>query len=267
MNFRKTKSILAIALTVMLIGNVHAQDAINYQTPPKDIADLLLAKPTPGVSIDSKASWMLLSERNSYPTVDELGQPEIRIAGLRLNPNNFSPSRQNYINNFILKNIKSNIEIKLQGLPANLLAGNVSWNPSETKIAFTNTTATAVDLYIIDVVTQKASRINKKAVNTVLGSPYTWLDDNTVIYKSATQVATNAPKKSITPKGPTIQQNLGKTAPSATFQDLIKSPYDEQLFEFYATSQLIQNKNGVLYYLQIKNSCYKKHSKNHFHIW
>lgn len=238
-----SKWLLSLALTIGL--SVNAQDAINYQTPPKDISDLLLAKPTPGVSIDGKANWMLLSERNSYPTVEELGQPEIRIAGLRLNPNNYSPSRQNYINNFILKNLKTDQEIKVSGLPANLLAGNVSWNPSETKIAFTNTTATAVDLYVIDVASQKASRISKQAVNTVLGSPFTWLDDNTLIYKSATQLAKNAPKKSITPKGPTIQQNLGKTAPSATFQDLIKSPYDEQLFEFYATALLVQNKNGV----------------------
>jgi hypothetical protein len=30
-----------------------------------------------------------------------------------------------------------------------------------------------------------------------------------------------------------------------TLQDLIKSPFDEQLFEFFATSQLVQNKNGL----------------------
>jgi len=77
-----------------------AQEAVGYQIPPKDIADLLLAKPSPGVSVDKKGEWMLISERNSYPTVEELGQPEIRVAGLRLNPNNFSPSRQTYINNF-----------------------------------------------------------------------------------------------------------------------------------------------------------------------
>ena len=77
-----------------------AQEAVGYQIPPKDIADLLLAKPSTGVSVDKKGEWMLISERNSYPTVEELGQPEIRVAGLRLNPNNFSPSRQTYINNF-----------------------------------------------------------------------------------------------------------------------------------------------------------------------
>jgi hypothetical protein len=125
------------------------------------------------------------------------------------------------------------------------LAGGGSWNPSETKIAFTNSTGSKVDLYVIDIATKKAMKINKQPVNTVLGIAYTWVDDNTIIYKATTQAAANAPKRPITPKGPTVQQSLGKAAPSPTFQDLIKSPYDEQLFEFYATSQLIQNKNGV----------------------
>ncbi|MDP1844967.1 MAG: prolyl oligopeptidase family serine peptidase [Sediminibacterium sp.] len=240
---RKLNVIFACLL--FSITTAVAQDAVSYQTPPKVIADLLLAKPTPNISLNSKAEWMLLSERNSYPTVEELGQPEFKVAGLRLNPNNFSLSRQNFLNNFILKRIKEGKEYKVSGLPANLLAGNVSWSPSETKIAFTNTTNTQVDLYVIDVATQKTTKINKHGVNTVLGNAYLWVDDQTIVYKSTLQAATNAPKRPITPKGPTVQQSLGKTAPSPTFQDLIKSPYDEQIFEFYATAQLIQNKNGV----------------------
>ncbi|MCW3087691.1 MAG: family peptidase, partial [Sediminibacterium sp.] len=242
---RRTRHIFATGLLLFAFSFLYGQDAVSYQLPPKEIADLLLAKPTPAVRIDSKAEWMLLSERNSYPTVEELGQPENRIAGLRLNPNNFSQSRQAFVNNFTLKNIRSDKQYPVSGLPANLLAGNANWNPSETRIAFTNTTGSKVDLYVIDVATQKATRINKQPVNAVLGIAYTWLDDNTILYKATTQSAANAPKRPITPKGPTVQQNLGKTAPSPTFQDLIKSPYDEQLFEFYATSQLVQNKNGV----------------------
>ncbi len=249
---RTTKHVAILVLLFFACGVISAQDAVSYQTPPKDIADLLLAKPTPGVRVNSKAEWMLLSERNSYPTVEELGQPENRIAGMRLNPNNFSPSRQSFINNFTLKNIKTGKSFPVTGLPAGLLAtmgggrgGFEGWNPSETKIAFTNTTGTRVDLYVIDIATQKATKINKQPVNTVLGLSYIWVDDNTILYKATTQPATNAPKRPITPKGPTVQQSLGKTAPSPTFQDLIKSPYDEQLFEFYATSQLIMNKNGI----------------------
>ncbi|MBX9778911.1 MAG: prolyl oligopeptidase family serine peptidase [Chitinophagaceae bacterium] len=240
---RSTKTLLCLLL--LATTQIQAQDAVSYQTPPKAVADLLLAKPTPGVSVDGKATWMLLSERNSYPTVEELGQPEMRVAGLRLNPNNFSLSRQNFINNFTLKNIKEGKEYPVTGLPANLLASAVSWSPSESKIAFTHTSGPQVDLYVIDVATEKATKINKRAVNAVLGQSYTWVDDNTILYKATTQAPSAAPKKPITPKGPTVQQNLGKAAPSPTFQDLIKSPYDEQVFEFFATAQLIQNKNGV----------------------
>lgn len=242
----KMKKIFLLALLLSGSGILlKAQDAISYQTPPKVITDLLLAAPTPSVSVNGTATWMLLSGRNSYPTVEELGQPEIRVAGLRLNPNNFSPSRQNFINNFQLKQLKENKTFSIAGLPANLLAGSVSWSPSENKIAFTHTSGSQVDLYVIDIATKKATKINKRPLNTVLGNAYTWVDDNTILYKSTVSAGAAAPKKPIMPKGPTIQQNLGKAAPSPTYQDLIKSPYDEQLFHFYATSQLVINKNGV----------------------
>ena len=230
---------------IFLASNSYAQDDLSYKLPPKEIADLLLAKPTPSISMDGKAEWILFSERNSYPSVEELALPEYRIAGLRINPNTFAPSRQNFINNFSLKNFKSNQTFIIAGLPQPLLGGNASWNPSETKIIFTNTTPKGVDLYMIDVATKKASKINKQYLNVVLGSGITWLNDQTVIYQTITQPASVMPAKPLKPKGPTVQQSLGKAAPSATFQDLIKSPYDETLFEFFATSQLVKNTAGV----------------------
>ncbi len=236
---------LFILLFISIAGYLQAQTAVTYQKPPKEIEEMLLAKPTPGVSIDSKGEWMLLSERASYPDVEELGQPELRIAGMRLNPNNFSPSRQTVIKNFRLKNIKSSREYSIAGLPQNMSATNVSYSPSEKKIAFLNTTPTRIDLYTIDIATQKITKVNKQPVNSTLGNSYFWLDDNTIVYKATTQSASAAPKRAITPKGPTVQENAGKAAPSPTYQDLIKSPFDEDLFAFYATSQLVQNRNGV----------------------
>lgn len=221
-----------------------AQDAVYYKTPPKEISDILLAKPTPSVSIDDKGEWMLLSERNSYPTVEELGQPEARIAGLRINPNNYSLSRQTFINNFTLKNIASGKEYVIKNLPKNLLASNVSWSPNNHKIAFLSHSATRIDLYVIDVVKQVANKVNLMPINGILGSGYLWVDDQTILYKATIKSASMLPKKSITPNGPVVQENYGKAAPSRTYQDLIKSGYDEQLFEFFATSQLIKNING-----------------------
>ena len=184
-------------------------------------------------------------ERSFYPTVEELGQPEFKIAGLRINPNNFSLSRQNFIKKLSLQNIVTGKNITLAGMPNNLSALSPSWNPSENKIAFYNVTANAVDVWVIDIKTGTCSKINKSPVNIVLSSNIIWIDDATVLYKINTNNAAQMQKKPITPKGPTIQESIGKVAPSVTYQDLIKSPYDEYAFEFLASAQLVKNKNGV----------------------
>ena len=222
-----------------------AQESASYKLPPKEIADLLLAKPTPAVSIDHLGEWMLIMERESYPTVEELGQPELRVAGLRLNPNNFSPSRQNFINNLKLKHIADGKEYTITGIPAGALISNTEWSPSEKKISFTNTTAGKVDLYVIDIAKKVATKINKTALVSTIGPVSQWVDDNTILYTGATKPAAMLPKKPITPIGPSIQENLGKAAPSRTYQDLIKSVYDETVFAFMTTAQLIKNTNGI----------------------
>ncbi len=241
------KIALFLSLSAILFNQSvgFAQDTDSYQVPPKVIADLLLAKPTPLVRIDSKAEYLLLLGRNSYPSVEELGQPEMKIAGLRLNPLNFSPSRQSPISSITLQSIKSGAKTAITGLPQNLAAGAIAWNPSETKIAFTQTEVNRIDLYVIDIATKKATRVNSTPLNLVLGNAFVWVDDQTILYKATTHDAAGAPKRPITPKGPTIQQTVGKSAPRPTFQDLIKSPYDENLFAYYAESQLVLYKNGV----------------------
>jgi len=187
---------------------------------------------------------MLLSERRSYPLVEELAQPEMRIAGMRLNPNNFAPSRASYIINFKLKNLQTGKEMQVTGLPKPLQAGSPTWNPSQTKIAFSQTNNSTIDLYEIDVITAVAKKVNKRPLNLVLGF-YRYADDATLMYTTTVAPASAAPARPLAPKGPVVQQNIGKAAPQRTYQDLIKSPYDEQLFEFYATSQLVENKAGI----------------------
>ena len=239
------KKVLTLVSFTFFCFFAKAQESTNYQKPAKEVADLLLAPPTPTISIDGKAQYMLVMERSFYPIVEELGQPEFKIAGIRINPNNFSLSRQNFIKQLSLKNLVTGKMISIAGLPNNLSALNPTWNPSENKIAFYNITATAVDVWVIDIKTSTCSKINKNAANIVLSSSLIWLDDATVLYKINTHTAAQMSKKPITPKGPTIQESLGKVAPSVTYQDLIKSPYDEYAFEYLATAQLVKNNAGV----------------------
>lgn len=233
-----------LIITTFFCFQLNAQDAIEYKTPPAAIMNLATAKPSPGVSINDKGDWMLIIERSAMPTVEDLAQPELRIAGLRINPNNFSPSRTTNAVGLSVKEIKTGQDFQILGLPANLKAGNFQWSPNDDKIAFTQTNTENIDLYVIDLKTKKASKTNQTALNIVIND-LSWLDNNSVLYHATVASAKDAPKKMLAPKGPTVQQNMGRAAASATYQDLIKSPYDEQLFEFYTTSQLVKNTNGV----------------------
>ncbi|HZI01991.1 MAG TPA: hypothetical protein VEX63_12650, partial [Flavisolibacter sp.] len=155
----RSKNYLFIAF--LLLGMVtKSQDNSAYQAPPKDIMDLVLAKPTPAVTIDKKAEWMLLMERSDYPTIEELAQPELRIGGLRINPNNFSPSRSSSYSNLQLKNIKNGKLLDIEGLPKEPRIMNVQWSHDQSRIAFLHSGNTEVDLYVFDISDRKARKVN-----------------------------------------------------------------------------------------------------------
>ena len=68
----------------------------NYRMPPKAIADLVDAPLPPSVSVSPNQDWLLLMEMPSLPPISELAQPELKLAGLRINPRTNGPSRSYY---------------------------------------------------------------------------------------------------------------------------------------------------------------------------
>ncbi|MBM3915180.1 MAG: S9 family peptidase [Sphingomonadales bacterium] len=237
--FFSTALLLFITLTTGF-----AQQGTGYKLPPTDVADMLLALRPANVSIDNKGEWMLLSETHSYAEMEDLAAPELKIAGLRINPRNAGPSRQALIHTLKLRNALTKKEYAIEGLPKPLKATSVSWSPNQQKISFLQMGQDRIDLYVINVAQQKAVKINRSAVNAVLNR-YQWKDNSTLLYFICVQPAAAAPQRPAVPDGPAIQENSGKASPRPTFQDLIKSPHDEALFAFYAQTQLVSNAAGV----------------------
>ncbi|NVO32894.1 S9 family peptidase [Hymenobacter lapidiphilus] len=218
-----------------------AQDAATYQTPPKALADLVTVAPTPGVSVDSKGQYMVIMERAANPTIAELSQPEMRLAGVRLNPATNGPSRAQYLTGLKLKKLPNGTETAVTGLPAEAQLSYLQWSPDETKIAFTNTTDSGIELYMAEVATGAARRVGSVALNAVLGTPYNWLPDGQgFIVRAIPAGRAAAPVANRVPTGPTVQQNLGRSGQAPTYQDLLKNPSDEKQFNYYATAQVMR---------------------------
>src|SRR5262249_56928450 len=76
-------------------------------------------------------------------------------------------------------------------------------------------------------------------INATTGDPCDWLKDNqTIVCELVPTGRGPAPLEPAVPVGPNVQENFGKPAPAPTYEDLIKTAHDEDLFEYYFTSQL-----------------------------
>ncbi len=235
----KRKTLLGSLALLLLASVAVAQDNPTYQLPPKSIADLINAPSTPGVSVDATGTWMLLLEQSDLPSIAELAQPELRLAGLRLNPATNGQSRTAYFTGLKLKKVNGGPAVAIQGLPANPLISGPVWSPDQAKIAFALTTPSGIELWVAEVATARAARVGSFALNLALGGGYRWLSDSQhLVCQLIPAGRGSAPASKPAPAGPVVQENLGRRAPARTYQDLLKNPQDEALFDHYCTSQL-----------------------------
>lgn len=234
------KKISIFIYTLCSLVNVLAQDNISYQKPSAELQQLLDAPATPAIVFSPDKKWMAQLDRSDYPTIEELSRPEMRLGGLRFDPANFGPSRQRFLIGVSLKNLQDKKEYTVQGLPSPLLMSSPSFSSDSKKMAFLQNYADRIELWVVDLTTFKAEKQSERKINSILTGGYLWFGDSKrLLLTVVPENQINKPEKSRVPTGPVIEENLGRKAPSRTFQDLLKNPYDEQMFEYYTTTQLV----------------------------
>ena len=234
------KNILLLAAAFSSVFQISAQENLAYQKPSKTILDLADYEPAPSTTLSTDKSFMLLTYRDSYKTLDDLAQVDMRLGGLRINPVTNISSTVNYITNLKIKKITDKEPTQIKGLPANAKITNVSFSPDEKKIAFTHTTSTGVELWVIDVATKQATRLTKANLNANMGNPFIWYRDGSRLLVSVLPAKRQKlidPSQNL-PAGPIISVSDGTKAPNRTFQDLLKNPTDEINFEILVTAEL-----------------------------
>ncbi|MDQ2793177.1 MAG: prolyl oligopeptidase family serine peptidase [Bacteroidota bacterium] len=240
------KLLLSATFLLSTAAVVQAQD-FKYQTPPQAIQDLLLAAPTPRISLASDGHTLALLAVQDFPTVAELAQPELRLAGLRFNPRTNGPSRVSYAVGIKLKKLPNGPETEVKGLPAAARISGVSWSPDNKTMAFALTTPGSgldgrVELWVADVATATARRLLAQPLNDAFGNSFEWVSDSkTLLVRTVPAGRGSAPSATAAPTGPAVQENGGgKKSGAPTYQDLLKTPADERLFDYFATAQLLR---------------------------
>ena len=221
-----------------LIG--HSQENIEYQKPPASILELVDVERAPIVSIDSKKEQMLFYYRDAFKSLSDLSQPELRLAGLRINPKTNISSTMNFYTNVKYKKFNDEALQEITNLPDEARIAYTSFSPNETKLAFTNTTDQGVELWVVDLKTLQATKLTDAILNANTGMPYSWFSNSeSMLVKTLPEDRKELISREETlPTGPIVTTSDGQISQNRTYQDLLKNKTDEANFETLMTSEL-----------------------------
>jgi WD40 repeat protein len=233
------KRLLLILLTVAFSQNAIADN--DFKTPPKQLADLVDAPRQPSVRISADKQWVAILARPGAKSIEELAQPEEKLAGLRINASIFAPSRSSGYTGIALKKVDGDEQVAIKDLPAGKIM-SVNFSPNSQYLAFIVENKQGLTLWKYNLKTKKTKQVSKHTINASLGgTQYRWKRDSTGFYTRLTIAkASDKPQASKAKIQPVIQTTSGTKAAVRTYSNLLKTLYDEALFEFLTRSQLAE---------------------------
>ena len=230
-------AVVFLALTIDVQGR-QAPASSGYLTPPKTIVEILDAEPLPGTLLSPDAKTIALSRRKPMPTIGEVAEPMLRLAGHRINPKTNGPHLLRIQTGLTLKTIAGGAE-RAVVLPAGANVFRMEFSPDGKRLALTVARTSGVELWVVDVASGRGRALTAPALNAAFGDACSWLRSGIeLVCGFVPDGRPPAPAAAKAPAGPNVQESSGKPAPAATFQDLLETNLDELLFEHYFTSQL-----------------------------
>lgn len=252
---RRSRRLTGLVLSMALLAVVpqawaaapqaaQAQGVSGYELPSAALQAVVDAPRAPSLYLSPRRDVAALMQMPSLPSIQVVAQPELKLAGLRINPRTFSDSRFSFGQKLWLMNVADGKERQISGLPAALSIASLMWSPDQKWLAFNQVDANtgANELWLVDVAGGSARRL-VAGLNTVIGSGYQWLPDSRglVVFTRPANLGA-APDADGIPTGPAVQQTsqAGGVVSIRTYQDLLKNQADARQFDYYATTQPVE---------------------------
>ena len=209
-----------------------------YRLPPPEVVDLVTAEPAPRVSFSPDGKWMVWTHRDALPSIEDLSRRMLRLAGVRIDPVTNGRFRSSYDRGFEIRSVQTgDLLTRVTLKEGEGLAGTV-WSHRSNALAFRVVTAAGTHLHSLSLDRPKEILRHAQPINTLMGGFSFMPDGETMLVQLVPADRGPEPAAPAAPTGPNIQESSGNTSPTRTYQDLLANPYDEALFEYYATSQL-----------------------------
>ena len=242
--------LLPLTLGLMAASPLAGARNAGYQLPPAALQAIVDAPRAPALSLSPKRNLAAMLRSPSLPGISEVAQPELKLAGVRINPRTYSASRFAFGSGLSLLDIDTQKEHPVSGLPRDLRVADLNWSPDQRHLAFTHIAYagagakgadTGVELWLVDIGTRIARKLSSQPLSTVYGRGFTWMPDSqSLLVRLKPAKLGKAPQASGVPSGPSLQDSQpgGGQKQLRTYPDLLKNEDDAKLFEHYVTVQL-----------------------------
>ena len=233
------KRLIALAVVLSVAGSMPAL-ADGFRHPAVEIETITMASPLPTSTFSPDFSKAVTGYRHCRQVpIAELAASEARIGGLRVDPRNFSETRENYFDRLELLDVASGSTVEIKGLPDAPRVKFITWSPGGRYVAFTLSFPDHVELWRVDAAAAApvAEKLTSARVNTIFGTPFHFLDDDHILFKTVPADRRQAPVPTVA-QSSVIQEVSGEKKSIRTYQDLLSGPGDVALYDYCCTSQL-----------------------------
>ncbi|KAH9318847.1 hypothetical protein KI387_020616, partial [Taxus chinensis] len=234
------------------VPSLEGGESSGYHLPPADIRKIVDAPPTPAFSFSPHRDKILFCKHRALPPLSELARPEENLAGIRIDSHYNARSRMSFYTGIGIHKLMDDDtlgpEIEVSGLPEGAKINFVSWSCDGQYLSFSIrfdqefNTSSKLSLWVADVETGQARPLTGTSefyINAVFDN-FVWIDDTTLVVCTIPSSRGEPPKKPLVPSGPKIQSNEGENVMQLrTQRDFLEDEYDADLFDYYATSQLL----------------------------
>ena len=236
-------ALLPFVLLCSLVPSQAAQAPPGWQRPPEPIASLVEAAPSPSLGLSPDRRYLVTVQRESMPGIDVLAAPHLKLAGLRIDAASRGPQLGTKVTKLTLRALADGSERTL-ALPMGHIDGPL-WSADGAQMAFTRAVDGGRELWLCDSATGAVRQVPDVRLTAVLGNAVAWLpDQRTLLLRLVVRGA--PPPVASAPSGPDAQETAGKQATVRTYQDLLRSSHDEDLFAYYGQSQLARLDSATL---------------------
>ena len=211
-----------------------------YRTPVPELQAIVDAPRWPQLTLGPKRDIAAMVRTPELPSIATVAEPELKLAGLRINPRTYAPSRFSFGSDLWLMDVNTGAERKIEGLPQPLSIAGIAWSPDQRWIAVNQQEpSTGVNtVWLVDVGAAKARRLLDRPLNSVrIG--LTWMPDSRHLLLGLRTGQGGPPQPSPVPAGPAMQETRGggTVRQLRTYQDMLRNEDDARTLEHYLRVQ------------------------------